>query len=153
MVWIRKSILWRQNTVAQFIATRPIMDLCKQATRRPGERVSRRWWEQTGIDLKGAREKAVTAAAEPETGADLEAESEDEPERASGEIGEEESQGASGSSGAEGGGGERGGGRLNLDFHRAGINGEYITQLTINLRGAESSDLIAAVLGWNSTAQ
>ena len=43
MVEIRISILWRQNTVAQFIATRPIMDLCKQATRQPGARVSRRW--------------------------------------------------------------------------------------------------------------
>ena len=48
MVGIRTSIIRRQNTVAQFIATRPILDLCKQATRRPGTRVPRRWWEQTG---------------------------------------------------------------------------------------------------------
>ena len=54
MVGIRTSILRRQNTVAQFIATRPILDLCEQATRRPGAGVSWRWWEQTGIDLKGA---------------------------------------------------------------------------------------------------
>ena len=67
MVGIRTSIIRRQNTVAQFIATRPILDLCEQATRRPGVRVSRRWWEQTGIDLKGAREKAAAAAAETET--------------------------------------------------------------------------------------
>ena len=79
MVGIRTSILRRQNTVAQFITTRPILDLCEQATRRPGARVSRRWWEQTGIDLNGAREKAAAAAAEPETEADLEAKSEDEP--------------------------------------------------------------------------
>ena len=44
MVGIRTSILRRQNTVAQFIATRPIMDLSEQATRRPSARVSRRWW-------------------------------------------------------------------------------------------------------------
>ena len=42
MVGIRISILRRQNTVAQYIATRPILDLCKQTTRRPGARVSRR---------------------------------------------------------------------------------------------------------------
>ena len=53
MEGIRKSITWRQNTVAQYIATRPILDLCKRATRRPGARVSRRWWEQAGIDLEG----------------------------------------------------------------------------------------------------
>ena len=52
MVGIRTSIIRRQNTVAQYIATRPILDLCKQATRRPGAWVSRRWWEKTGIDLK-----------------------------------------------------------------------------------------------------
>ena len=79
IVRIRTSILWRQNTVAQFIATRPILGLCKGAVRRPGAQVPRRWWEQTGIDWKGAREKAVateeeaTEAAEPElTGSDSE---------------------------------------------------------------------------------
>ena len=54
----------------------------------------------TGIDLKGAREKAAAAAAEPESETDSEAESEDEPEGPPGGIGEEESQGASRSSGA-----------------------------------------------------
>ena len=32
----------RQNMVAQYIATRPIMDLCERSNRRPGARVSRR---------------------------------------------------------------------------------------------------------------
>ena len=50
IVRIRTSILQRKNTVAQFIATRPILDLCEKATRRPGARVARRWWEQTRID-------------------------------------------------------------------------------------------------------
>ena len=44
MVGIKTSIIQRQNTVAQFIATQPILDLCKQATQRPGVRVSRWWW-------------------------------------------------------------------------------------------------------------
>ena len=81
IVQIRTSILQRQNTIAQFIATRPIMGLCKGVVRRPGARVPRRWWEKTGIDWNGAREKAAateaeaTEAAEPElTGSALEPE-------------------------------------------------------------------------------
>ena len=67
IVRIRTSILRRQNTVAQFIATRPILDLCKKAKIRPGERVPRRWWEQTGINCKGSREReeASAEAADP----------------------------------------------------------------------------------------
>ena len=30
--------------LAQFITTRPIMDLCLEAERRPGSRVAKRWW-------------------------------------------------------------------------------------------------------------
>ena len=37
---IHKSITQRQNTVAQYIATQPILDLCERGTRRPGARVS-----------------------------------------------------------------------------------------------------------------
>ena len=43
IVWIRTSILRRQNMVAQFIAMRPILDLCKNAQIRPGARVTRQW--------------------------------------------------------------------------------------------------------------
>ena len=75
VVGIQTSILQRQNMVAQFIATRTILDLCKQATRQPGARVSRRWWQQTGIDWKGVWEKAVEAEAEPGTEAVLDLES------------------------------------------------------------------------------
>ena len=106
MVGIRTSILRRHNTAAQFIAVQPILDLCKQATWRPGAQVSRRQWKQTGIDLKVAQEKTVAAAAEPETEVDSEAESEDEPEGAVRGIGEEESQGASRSSGSDWSGAE-----------------------------------------------
>ena len=45
----------QQNTVAQCIATKPIMDLCLAAKRRPGPRVAMRWWEQEGLDLEGMR--------------------------------------------------------------------------------------------------
>ena len=47
-----------QNTVAQFIATRPIMDLCLAAAQRPVSRVSKWWWEQDGLDLEGMRTAA-----------------------------------------------------------------------------------------------
>ena len=50
IVRIWTSILQRQNMVAQFNTTRPILDLCEKAVRRPGAQVPRRWWEQTGID-------------------------------------------------------------------------------------------------------
>ena len=41
---IRKSFTGRQNTVAQYIATQPILDLCERSTQRPGARLSQRWW-------------------------------------------------------------------------------------------------------------
>ena len=43
----------RQNTAAQFIATRPIMNLCMEADQMPGSRVSNKWWENDGLDLEG----------------------------------------------------------------------------------------------------
>ena len=46
---IRKSVIRRQNKVAQYIATLPILDLCEHPNRRPGARVSWKWWEQAGI--------------------------------------------------------------------------------------------------------
>ena len=56
---IRKSVTRRQNTVAQYIVTQPILDLCERATRRPGARVSLQWWEQDGIDLEGEKKRAA----------------------------------------------------------------------------------------------
>ena len=96
-------ILRRQNTAAQFIATQPIMDLCKKAERRPGARVPRRWWDQTGIEWKGAREKseATEDTAEPAmTGTDSESEA-DTPVGTVRGTGEEALLGESDSSGAE----------------------------------------------------
>ena len=43
----------RQNTVAQYIATKPIMDLRLAAKRMPGTRVAMWWCEQEGLDLEG----------------------------------------------------------------------------------------------------
>ena len=37
---VRKSVTRRQNMVAQYIATRPILDLCERSNRLPGARVS-----------------------------------------------------------------------------------------------------------------
>ena len=48
----------RQNTVAQFIATRPIMDLCLAVEHRTGSRVAKQWWEQDSLDLEGMRTEA-----------------------------------------------------------------------------------------------
>ena len=61
---IRKYIMRRQNTVAQYIATQPILDLCEWSARRPGARMSRRWWEQAELDLEGAWKRAAAAAAD-----------------------------------------------------------------------------------------
>ena len=100
----------RQNTVAQYIATQPIMDLCEQATRQLGARVSRRWWEQAGIDLEGATKRAEEAAtfleSESELESELESDSESDLESSANPGGEEDSRGASGSSGAERSGAE-----------------------------------------------
>ena len=81
--------------VTQYIETRPILELCEQATRRPGAPVSQMWWEQAGIDLKGAWKHAAVSATILET--ESEKESDGEPTGAAG-GGMEEIQGASGSS-------------------------------------------------------
>ena len=76
--------------------------------RRPGTRVPRRWWEQTGIDWKAAREAAAAKNREDEgmteelefTGSDSEPETTAQVGTAGGTR-EEASLGASGSSGSE----------------------------------------------------
>ena len=55
--YIRVYITRRQNTVAQYIATLLILDLCKRSIRRLGAWVSRRWWDQEGLYLEGGRER------------------------------------------------------------------------------------------------
>ena len=104
-IW--KAVTRRHNTVAQYITTRPILDLCERATQRVGARVSWRWWVQEGIYLKAAKERAAEAiATDLESELDLEYEAELETEL---EVEGEEriaSSGVSGSSGAEWSGAE-----------------------------------------------
>ena len=50
---VKTYVSCRQNTFTQFIATRPIMDLCLAVERRTGSRVFRRWWEQDIMYLEG----------------------------------------------------------------------------------------------------
>ena len=48
----------RQNTVTQYIATRSLLDLCEGSKRDPGAQFRMWLWEQSVIDLAGAREEA-----------------------------------------------------------------------------------------------
>ena len=63
------SIKIRQNTVAQYIATRPLREFWKEASQREGARETLRWWDQTGIDWEKAkaREEETESASESET--------------------------------------------------------------------------------------
>ena len=53
----------RQNTVAQYIATRPILDLCERSAWRRGVWVFCRWQRHDGLYLEGKKKRA---AAEPD---------------------------------------------------------------------------------------
>ena len=44
-------ILRRQNTIAQYIATWKILELCLVAERRSGAQVMIRWWDQSSLNL------------------------------------------------------------------------------------------------------
>ena len=105
VVRVKMSILRKQNTVAQFIATRLILGICEVVERWRGTRVPRRWWEQMGIDWNLAREKAAAQEGvketEPErTGLESESEPDTTPGGTAGGTRKEASLGASGSSGA-----------------------------------------------------
>ena len=76
---IRVYIERHNNMVAQYIATRPTMDLCLEAERKPVMHLSRRWWEQPALDILGIRAGHVAVEGEEEMGAEeLEAEGEGE---------------------------------------------------------------------------
>ena len=107
----RTSVLRRQNTVAQFVATRPILVLCEGTERRGGTWVPQRWWEQPRIDWRLAREQNERAEAAGEkytkaTAGTTTATTEKETSGSEKGTGEEASLGASGSSGAEWSGAE-----------------------------------------------
>ena len=44
-------VLHLYNTIAQYIATRPILEICLAAERRLGVCVNRRWWEQASLNF------------------------------------------------------------------------------------------------------
>ena len=73
---IRTPIQRRQNTVAQYITTRPLLDLCESARPREGANVTLRWWEQLGIDWGKAKAKGTETetTSGSETGTDTEGE-------------------------------------------------------------------------------
>ena len=58
---IRVYITRLQNTVAQYISTRPIMDLYLAAEQKWGIRLSRRLWEHPTLDTIGIRAGQVAA--------------------------------------------------------------------------------------------
>ena len=64
---IRTSINNRQNTVAQYIATRPLLDLCEGTNQIGGARVSRRWWDQKEIDWEKTKARVAETDSESET--------------------------------------------------------------------------------------
>ena len=68
------SINRRQNTVAQYIATRPLLNLCKVAKQREGAWVTLRWWDQSGIDWEKskAKETETESASDSNSGSDTE---------------------------------------------------------------------------------
>ena len=49
---VEKYVSLCQNTVAQFISNRPIMELCLAAERHLGSPVANWWWEKEGLDLE-----------------------------------------------------------------------------------------------------
>ena len=86
-----------QNTVAKYIATRPLLDLCEHTKRRGGVRVSRRWWDQKGIDWEKAKAREAETESELESEAEVEVQTDPEEK----EEDSSTSSGVSGSSGAE----------------------------------------------------
>ena len=50
---MKTCVYRRYNTVAQFIATKPIMELCLTVLQRPGSRVVTWCWKQDGLELEG----------------------------------------------------------------------------------------------------
>ena len=53
---IEEYISRRQNTVAEYVATRPIFDIVMEEERQRGTPTTRRWWEQA-IDFEAILEE------------------------------------------------------------------------------------------------
>ena len=63
---ISTSITNRQNTVTQYIAIRPLLDLCEGTNQIGGVRLSRRWWDQKGIDWEEGKARVAETDSELE---------------------------------------------------------------------------------------
>ena len=75
---IRKSIANKQNTVAQYIATRPLLDLCEGARAREDAKVPMRWWNQADINWETAKSKGVEQDSTGGLGTDTDREEDQE---------------------------------------------------------------------------
>ena len=64
---IRTSITNRQNMVAQYIGTQTLLELCERAKQIGEARLSRRWWDQKGIDWETAKARVAETDSESET--------------------------------------------------------------------------------------
>ena len=67
---IETYIYSRQNTVAQFILNKPILDLYMKEEPQTGEQMEKWWWEQERIGLAGVREEASAGIPEEAKGLD-----------------------------------------------------------------------------------
>ena len=77
-----------QNTVAQYIATRPLLNLCEEARAGEGTRVPLRWWNQTDIDWETAKARGEGEGGEADSTSRLGSSTEGE-EKRNGERGNE----------------------------------------------------------------
>ena len=69
---VRTSINRSQNTVAQYSAMRPLLDLCEGSKQREGARVTMRGCDQTGIDWEKAKARGEETESEAASGMDTE---------------------------------------------------------------------------------
>ena len=65
---MEQYVLKRQNTVAQYITARPIMNLYKETVQMLGMWLKERWQKQEGLDLAGDTATATAADEEREWG-------------------------------------------------------------------------------------
>ena len=84
---VRASINIRKNTVAKYIATRPLLDLFNGTTQIVGTRVEMRWWDQKGIDWEKAKARWAETDSESESESDKDMEEEEARSSDSGESG------------------------------------------------------------------
>ena len=61
---VEAYVIRKHNTVAQYIVLRPVLDPCNETIQMPGTWVKKRWRDQEGLDLVGAREAVETSEKE-----------------------------------------------------------------------------------------